>query len=170
MDNIQQFKVKPTKNVKETTNKEQLEKFLTNYIPLKRQEEVEKKEQQIEDDIVYDADVDIPKSSSPDINLALKLAEEKNKIKQKQLLDLAKDKLNKEEEILKKAKDLGIEKGSIEEKLHLEEIQKNKELLTKLNKKFNVDNSNKQDEGKKEDEISHIQIRIEQTVACIKYI
>lgn len=151
LDNIQQFKVRPTKNVKETTNKEQLEKFLTNYIPIKRQEETEKKEQEIDNDSVYDAEITYSSNSnSPDLNLALKLAEEKNKIKQKQLIDLAKQKLaNDGKDITEKAKELGIEKGSIEEKQYLDELKENKEMLSKLNKKFNVDNS--KDGDKKND-------------------
>ncbi len=151
MDNIQQFKVKPTKNVKETTNKEQLEKYLTNYIPVKRQEEVEKKENKIEEDSVYDAEPNNNKSNfSPDVNLALKLSEEKQKIKQKQLLELVKDKKEKHQEdidIIEKAKELGIEEGSIREKLHLDELETNKDMMAKLNKKFNVDNSIKGDEN-----------------------
>ncbi len=143
LDNIQQFRVRPTKNVKETTNKEQLEKFLTNYIPIKRQEETEKKEQEIDKDSVYDADTTTNStSSSPDMNLALKLAEEKNRIKQKQLIDLAKKKIeSNKEDLLKEAKELGLEKGSIEEKIHLDELKENKDMISKLNKKFNVDNS-----------------------------
>jgi hypothetical protein len=147
MDNIQQFKVRPTKNVKEFTNKEQLEKFLTNYIPVKRQEEVEKKEQQIEEASIYDAEISGGNSNlSPDVNLALKLSEEKQKLKKKQLLELADDvKSKQEKEIIEKAKELGLEKGSIEEKLHINEIENDKEMLAKLNKKFNVDKSKKGD-------------------------
>ena len=116
---------------------------MTNYIPIKRQEESEKKEQEIDKDSVYDAETTYSSNSNtPDLNFALKLAEEKNKIKQKQLIDLAKQKLaNDGKDANEKAKELGIEKGSIEEKQYLDELKENKEMLSKLNKKFNVNNS-----------------------------
>lgn len=146
MDNIQQFRVKPTRNVKEITNKEQLEKFLTNYIPLKRIEETEKEETKIDEDIVYDAESDTKvETNSPDVNLALRLAEEKNRLKQKQLLDLAKKKkIEDNQEYVDNNKDKLDEDSENEEKN--KEIKTDEELLSKLNKKFNVDNSNEKDD------------------------
>lgn len=138
MDNIQQFRVKPTKNVKEITNKEQLEKFLTNYIPLKRIEESEKKETKIEEDNVYDAETSSKvETNSPDVNLALRLAEEKNRIKQKQLLDLAKKKQESEDSSNTEEIDEDT-KSTVKNKLG-----QNEDQVSKLKNKFNVDDSKK---------------------------
>ena len=141
--NIKQFKVKSTKNVREVTNKEQLEKFLSNYIPLKRIEEEEKKEASKNKEVEYIADNENTiETSSPDVNLALRLAEEKNKIKQKQLIDLAK----KSKEAKSETENEEIaESDKSSDDGELNNISQNKELITKLNKKFNVDN-NKENE------------------------
>lgn len=145
-ENIQQFKVKATKNVKEITNKEQLEKFLTNFIPLKRIEEDEKKVEAQAKEKEYDSDKEIKiETNSPDVNLALRLAEEKNRIKQKQLIDIANQKRKNEIESNSNDKQELTEESSsdINDNIenNLNNISDNNELLSKLNKKFNVDNS-----------------------------
>ena len=79
------------------------------------------------------------------MNLALRLAEEKNRIKQKQLIDIANQKRKNEKESNSNDKqelrenDNSENDESIENNLN--NISDNNELLSKLNKKFNVDNS-----------------------------
>jgi len=105
---------------------------------LKRIEESEKKETKIEEDNVYDAETSSKvETNSPDVNLALRLAEEKNRIKQKQLLDLAKKKQESEDSSNTEEIDEDT-KSTVKNKLG-----QNEDQVSKLKNKFNVDDSKK---------------------------
>lgn len=144
--NLKQKKLKPVKNVEEEKKQSDIEKFLESYIPAKK--EIEKdKDKKISDDEFLD-DLEDKKSNSPGTDLALKLAGEKHKKKQEQLMKLAKEKLNSgDSDIEKTAKDMGLEKGSLETKNSLNKLSEDEKRLKKLNDKFDPDNNKDSDES-----------------------
>lgn len=156
IDNVElkQKKVKPADNIKEVTNKEKLEDFLTDYIPVKRKLEEESQKDKIQNEIneiksQSSGQASSSSSSSPNMDLALKIASEKQKSKQEQILNLSKQEIKDKQDLEDKAKDLGIEKGSIEARSSIDNLSADESSLSKLRGRFSV---NKESDNQKEDE------------------
>lgn len=140
---LKQKKVVPKKNVEEEAKSNQLEEFLETFIPLKKAEEEEitkaSKELIEEEDFSDAPDEKSKKSKDPNINLAIHLAEEKQRLKKKQIQDLSKDELDENESLDDLAKKHNVEKGTIETKSTIDKYSKDKQSLDKLSKKFKKD-------------------------------
>jgi CTP synthase (UTP-ammonia lyase) len=83
------------------------------------------------------------------MDLALKIASEKQKSKQEQILNLSKQEIKDKQDLEDKAKDLGIEKGSIEARSSIDNLSADESSLSKLRGRFSV---NKESDNQKEDE------------------
>lgn len=154
---LKQKKVKPIENVKQADGKDELVKFLENYIPIKRQEEEENFQKAMETaDELDSTPIESSSTRSPEIDLAMKMAGEIHKQKQNQILNLAKQTItDKNEELEDKAKELGLEKESLETKSSLDDYSINNEKLLKLSEKFDVDKKDApEEENDQEDEKS----------------
>jgi|GEM_PF-2864499 len=142
---LKQKKIVPKQNIEEEAKSNQLEEFLETFIPLKRAEEEEitkASKELIEDDDFTDLEDENEKSSKskdPNINLAIHLAEEKQRLKKKQIQDLSKDELDENESLDDLAKKHNVERGTIETKSTIDKYSKDKQSLDKLSKKFKKD-------------------------------
>lgn len=140
---LKQKKVKPVKNVEEEKKTFEIEKFLETYIPAKREMEKDKSaEEKAQDQYIDDSDDD--KNKSPNAELAMRLAGEKHKKKQEQLLKLA-DKKKDDSDIDKTAKDMGIEKGTLETKSSISKLSEDDKRLKKLGNKFGLDSKDSEE-------------------------
>ena len=144
--NFKQKKVTPQQNVKEEDQTNQLEEFLETFIPLKKAEEDEitKASNEIIEETNFDDDIDNSNSPKrPNVDLAIHLAEEKQKIKKKNIQSLSENKLDTNDSIEDIAKKMKVEKGTIETKSTLDKYSTDKQSLEKLNSKFNKYKKNK---------------------------
>ena len=150
---IKQKKQKPVDNIEQDQNKDDLVKFLENYIPVKRQEEENslKKASERAEQMEFDSQ-ETKSYSSPEVDLAMKLAEKMNIQKQKQILNLSEKEIqDNEEEIEKIAKELGLEKSSLETKSLIEKLSSDKDMISKLSQKFSVENKVSKEEDTNKD-------------------
>jgi hypothetical protein len=144
---IKKVLIKKQENVKEKDNSKDIENFLENYIPIKRNQEKEEIEK-AKDELLLDSDVSNERqTNSPDVNLALHLANEKQKIKQKHISDLDEEGSLDKKALERKAKESGLETGSVETKNLIIKLEKDQDKLSKLSGKFSPNPS----EDKKEE-------------------
>jgi hypothetical protein len=144
LPDLKQKKVKPVDNVKEEKKTSEIEKFLETYIPAKKEMEKETENDSKPEDNYYEDD---SQSKSPNAELAMKLAGEKHKKKQEQLLKLTNQKKS-ESDIDKTAKDLGLEKGTLETKSSINKLSEDDKRLKKLSNKFDIENKDKNEDKK----------------------
>ncbi len=144
---IKKVRIKKQENVKEKNSSKDIENFLENYIPIKRDQDKEELEK-AKDELLLDSDVyQERKTNSPDVNLALHLAGEKQKMKQKHISELSDDESTDKKDLEKKAKESGLETGSVQTKSLINKLEKDKSKLSKLSSKFSPspdDDDNKQ--------------------------
>jgi len=133
---IKKVLIKKQENVKEKDNSKDIENFLENYIPIKRDQEKEQIEK-AKDELLLDSDVNNERqTNSPDVNLALHLANEKQIMKQKHISELDETGNLDKKSLEKKAKESGLETGSLETKNLINRLEKDETKLSKLSDKF----------------------------------
>lgn len=99
-----------------------------------------------------DIDLDIPSLNKnktgigANVEMAMNIAQEQQRIREKNIKSIEKEQLNSSKEALEKiAKELGVDKGSIETKKALQDLNNDSDTFSKLADKFNAKKSNPKD-------------------------
>jgi len=134
IDEIKQEKTIPKP---ENINFEDKQKAIENIIDVIRSEQTEKEANLQACDI--EPDIKPKKTVSAKFEIAMNLVEEQRKIKQKNIEKLGKEFIIETARLNEIARSLGIEKGSLETRKAIEDIEKDPEKMQKLLEKFKKD-------------------------------
>jgi len=139
--------ISPISNIHLESPSKKIEDFLEKFIPQKASEQTKPLAEQIKE-------IDIDKEFGANhvtgqAELAMHLADEMQKIKQKNLQSISEKDIPKDSEKAKDiAKELGIETSTLETKSNLAKLKGDSKLMSKLSQKFTVNTDN--DEEKSE--------------------